>query len=178
MLIIFFVVHLLIIKLGPGARTDLSKKRNLDSMLLPVGDDAAKLMPMQASVFVLYSANFIPPSWIHVYKGIEPTSHRTQAAAIAYMFPHHINMMKIRIHLRIVTAHLRQIKLDTFLECVCVPPQFIPKTHDEYKEVVVVCNGGTDHKLPNPPPRNKVSIKMYTFPLPQSTQSPFNSIAA
>ena len=66
MLIILFVVHLLIIKLGPGARTDLSKKRNLDSMLLPVGDDAAKLMPMRASVFVLYSANLIPPSWIHV----------------------------------------------------------------------------------------------------------------
>ena len=127
MLIILFVVHLLIIKLGPGARTDLSKKRNLDSMLLPVGDDAAKLMPMRASVFVLYSANFIPPSWIHVYKGIEPTSHRTQAAAIAYMFPHHINMMKIRIHLRIVTAHLRQIKLDTFLECVCVPPNSSPR---------------------------------------------------
>ena len=108
LLIILFVVHLLIIKLGQGARTDLSKKkRNLDSMLLPVGDDAAKLMPMRASVFVLYSANLIPPSWIHVYKGIEPTSRRTQAAAIAYMFPHHINMMKIRIHLRIVTVHLR-----------------------------------------------------------------------
>jgi hypothetical protein len=107
MLIILFVVHLLIIKLGQGVRTDLSKKRNLNSMLLPAGDDAAKIMPMRASVFVLYSANLIPPSWIHVYKGIEPTSRRTQAAAIAYMFPHHINMMKIRIHLCIVTVHLR-----------------------------------------------------------------------
>jgi hypothetical protein len=74
MLIILFVDHVLIIKQGQGARTDLSKKRNLNSMLLPVGDDATKHMPMRARVFVLYSAILIPPSWIHVYKGIEPTS--------------------------------------------------------------------------------------------------------
>ena len=90
-------------------------------MFLPVGD-AVTDMPMRPSVFVLYSANLIPPSWIHVYKSIEPTSRRTQAAAIAYMFPHHINMMKIRVHLRVVTALRRRIKLDTCLECVRVPP--------------------------------------------------------
>jgi len=90
-------------------------------VFLPVGDVVPD-MPMRPSVFVLYSANLIPPSWIHVYKSIEPTSRRTQAAAIAYMFPHHINMMKIRVHLRVVTALRRRIKLDTCLECVRVPP--------------------------------------------------------
>lgn len=142
-------------------------------MFLPVGD-AVPDMPMRPSVFVLYSANLIPPSWIHVYKSIEPTSRRTQAAAIAYMFPHHINMMKIRVHLRVVTALRRRIKLDTCLECVRVPPHFIPKANDAYEESVVVCDGGTDHKLPKSPPQNKVRLKIHFFHLLNCThESPF-----
>ena len=113
---------------------------------------------------VLYSSNIVPPSWIHVFKGTESTSLRSQAAAIAYMFPHLIyNMMGIRIHLRPFTACNRRIKLETHLQSVHVPPHFIPLTNDECEEVVVVCDGGFDHKIPHTPPRNKVSIAIISF---------------
>jgi hypothetical protein len=131
--------------------------------------DITNHMPMQAS-FVLYSSNIVPPSWIHVFKGTESTSLRSQAAAIAYMFPHVINnMIGIRIHLRPVTACNRRIKLETHLQSVHVPPHFIPQMNDEYEEVVVVCDGGVDHTIPNSPPRNKVSIAIISFQLVPST---------
>jgi hypothetical protein len=114
---------------------------------------------MQSSIYVLYSANNTPPAWALVFKGVESTSRRTQAAAIAYMYPHHIHsVMKLRIHWRVTTARNRRMKLDMMMHCVCVPPHFIHNNYYDYEKVATVCDGGVDHHVSNrPPPQPKVS---------------------
>ena len=111
---------------------------------------------------VLYSANLAPPSWVHVFRAVTCTSVRTQAASIAYMFPHHINMMTQWTPLRFMTARKRCIKHEFYLQNVMVPPQFISKATmwvDNFDGgVVVVCDGGIDHNITKKPPPNKVSV--------------------
>lgn len=118
---------------------------------------------MRSSIYVLYSANITPPAWIAVFKSVEPTSRRTQAAAIAYMFPHHIeSAMKLRIHWRFKTARNRRIKLDTLMHNVCVPPHFQKNNYHDYEKVATVCDGGIDHHISNrPPPQPRVSSRLH-----------------
>ena len=114
-----------------------------------------------AQVFLSYTPPIQPPpAWAHIFKGVESTSRRTQAAAIAYLYPHHVpNMMHPWIHFRFTTAHNRRIKLDQFLQCVSPPPQFANNIHDDYEKVAIVCDGGIDHHVSKrPPPQPKVSV--------------------
>ena len=60
-----------------------------------------------------------------------------------------------------------------FRMCMCIP-HFIPKAHDVYEDLVVVCDGGTNHKLPKSPPQNKVRLKIHFLHLLNCThESPF-----
>ena len=157
--------YLLILLLPPvpGFRADLHRKRKLDIDLTSIYPQVSKYWLMRSCIFVLYSANTTLPAWSLIFKGVESTSRRTQAAAIAYLYPHHVpNMMKPRIHLRSTTAHNRRIKLDTFLHCVSPPPQFAHNTYHDYEKVPTVCDGGIDHHISKrPPPQPKVSCGCY-----------------
>jgi hypothetical protein len=117
---------------------------------------------MLPRIDVLYSANVAPPSWVHVFRAVKSTSLRTQAAAVAYMFPHHVNMMTEWIGLRFLTAHHRSIKLGTFLENISVPPLFLSKASSRIDlclgvGAVFVCDAGIDHNISATPTSNKVS---------------------
>ena len=117
-------------------------------------------------VFITSSTLLIspPPAWSLVFKGIESTSHRTKAAAIAYLYPHHIHsVMKPRIHLRVTTARNRRMKLDCTMQSVwCVPPHFVHNNYHDFEKVATVCDGGIDHHVSNrPPPQPKVSRRFH-----------------
>ncbi len=99
---------------------------------------------------------------IHVFHAVRSTSLRTQAAAIAYMFPHHVNMITEWTGLRFLTAHHRSLKLGTVLENIALPSRFISEASSRVDMcngtgAVVVCDGGIDHKISATPPSNKVS---------------------
>jgi hypothetical protein len=159
----FNYLLILVLPPVPGFRADLYRKRKLDVDLTSIYPQVSKFWLMRSSIFVLYSANTTPPAWSLIFKGVESTSRRTQAAAIAYLYPHHVpNMMHPWIHFRFTTAHNRRIKLDKFLQCVSPPPQFAHNTHDDYEKVAIVCDSGVDHHVSNrPPPQPKVSVCFY-----------------
>ena len=135
-----------------------------------MGDPSVLATVMLPRIDVLYSANVAPPSWVHVFHAVRSTSLRTQAAAIAYMFPHYVNMMTQWTGLRFLTAHHRSFKLGTSLENISVPPRFISEASSRIDlciggRAVFVCDGGTDHNISATPPSNKVSyyyIKSFT----------------
>lgn len=144
---------------APGSRSDLYRKRKMDSLSIPMYLPVSNYLMIRSSVYVLYSANITPPAWSLVFKGVESTSRRTQAAAIAYMYPHHIHsVMKPSIHLRVTTACDCRIKLDMTMSSVSVPPQFVHNNYHDFAKVATVCDGGIDHHVSNhPPPQPKVS---------------------
>ena len=112
---------------------------------------------MQPSPIVLYSGNTIPPQWIRIFRANTFTSRRTQAAAIAYMFPHHIDKMNIRVYMRSFTAVNRSSKIQLFLETISLPPHVSNladiHTNSVLNKAVLVCDGGIDHNVPSLPPR-------------------------
>ena len=145
-----------------GCRNDLPCKRKY-YVLGQTGHDPSVLATvMLPRIDVLYSANVAPPSWVHVFHAVRSTSLRTQAAAIAYMFPHYLNMMTEYTALRHLTAHRRSFKLGTSLENISIPSRFISKASTRIDlcsggRAVFVCDGGTDHNICATPPSNKVS---------------------
>ena len=120
---------------------------------------------MQPSPIVLYSGNTIPPQWIRIFRANTSTSRRTQAAAIAYMFPHHIDKMNIRVYMRSVTAVNRSSKIQMVLETISLPPHVANladiHTNSVLNKAVLVCDGGIDHNVPSFPPPNKASFLFY-----------------
>ena len=163
------ISYSLIWKQAAGSRNDLRLKRKF--YIAPPADEhvSSSNCEMVARVDVLYSANLAPPSWVHVYRAVTCTSVRTQAASIAYMFPHHINMMTQWTALRILNARTRCLKYETCLQNITVPPHFISNSTmcvgDCDGGVVVVCDGGIDHNVTKKPPPNKVSV-IISFILP------------
>ena len=129
--------------------------------------DIKHRLPLYPSSPTLYSGNTSLPPWIHIYRSSKSTSRRTQAAAVAYMFPQYFGMAnKINVILRNVTACNRCSKLQsTMLEVSC-PPTFmeaIDSNTDLFEgKVALVCDGGIDHIIPSTPPPNKASIS-YIF---------------
>ena len=103
-----------------------------------------------------------PPPWIRIFRSIKSTSRRTQAAAIAYMFPHCLGATKVSVELRHLTARNRTLKLDSTMVNVCCSPEFCNAAADHTtafdRKVALVCDGGCDHNIPSSPPSNKVSI--------------------
>ena len=109
-----------------------------------------------------------PPPWIRIFKANTSTSRRTQAAAIAYMFPSCYRVSNITAMVfRSSSASRRRIKLDGRTHCIVVPPQFAVMAEIYASEMkngnAVVCDGGIDYSLPQLPPRNKVFIDVYVF---------------
>ena len=124
--IMLTISYSLIWKQAAGSRNDLRLKRKFN--IAPPADEhvSSSNCEMVARVDVLYSANLAPPSWVHVYRAVTCTSVRTQAASIAYMFPHHINMMTQWTALRILNARTRCLKYETCLQNITVPPTSYP----------------------------------------------------
>ncbi len=123
----------------------------------------------------MYSLKQSPPCWVHVFSiSDENCSRRTQAAAVAYMFPP--NTMRIAIQLRLLTTARRYEKLSEVFLNVDVPAELAVKSQTVYAAVfaneksVIVCDGGLNYSLPiSPPPRcvNSIllpSITYYLFP--------------
>ena len=108
------------------------------------------------SLAVMYSGNTIPPQWIRIFHANKSTSRRTQAAAIAYMLPHYVNQMNIRVHMRCLTARNRCSKLESYLVIISPPPHFagLADIHTDLAQnkAVLVCDGGLDHQVPSTPP--------------------------
>jgi hypothetical protein len=131
-----------------------------------MGDPSVLATVMLPRIDILYSANVAPPSWVHVFHAVRSTSLRTQAAAIAYMFPHYVNMMTQWTGLRFLTAHHRSFKLGTSLENISVPPRFISEASSRIDlcnggRAVFVCNGGTDHNISATPPIEQGELLLY-----------------
>ena len=98
---------------GKGSRIDLTQKRQ-------------RREPNQNGP-KMYALNRSPPSWIRIFSfGDENSSCRTQAAAVAYMFPP--NVTGISINLRFLTIARRHQNFFTVLHVITVPPNysFIP----------------------------------------------------
>ena len=135
-----------------GTRTDIKRPR-LHSPIL------RGILPKP---HILYSGNNTPPPWIRIFRSIKSTSRRTQAAAIAYMFPHCLGATKVSVELRHLTARNRTLKLDSTMVNVCCSPEFCNAAADHTtafdRKVALVCDGGCDHNIPSSPPSNKVSI--------------------
>ncbi len=98
------VSHLITIPLAQGSCTDITKRKFTN-----VG---AKGMPANLGL-TLYAMNRTPPSWIRVfYPCDEPSSRRTQAAAVVYMFP--LNGRRMAIHLCLLITATRNEKIAMF----------------------------------------------------------------
>ena len=116
---------------------------------------------------VMYSGNTIPPQWIRIFHANTSTSRRTQAAAIAYMFPHHIDKMNIRVYMRNLTARNRCTKMESYLALISPPPHFatLADAHTDLSrnKAVLVCDGGINCHIPTSPPPNKASVSFLIF---------------
>lgn len=86
----------------------------------------------------------------------ENCSRRTQAAAVAYMFPP--NTMRIAIQLRLLTTARRYAKLSEVFLNIDVPTELAMKAQTVLAAVfaneksVIVCDGGLNYLLPTSPP--------------------------
>jgi hypothetical protein len=94
---------------------------------------------------------------VHVFAtSDENCSRRTQAAAVAYMFPP--NTMRIAIQLRLLTTARRYAKLTEVFLNVDVPTELAVKSQTVYaalfanEKSVIVCDGGFNYSLPTSPP--------------------------
>ena len=148
--IIMYWFHILIICfVAQGLRTDITRKRKLNSR---VSDNPPKAPPTSAA---LYAANISPPNWIGVFVSGDPlklTSRRTQAASIAYMCPKYLNSAYAPNIIRFSNVCRRRMKLVNVLIDLHIPAEFVSK-QEEYaglynKDVVIVCDGGIDHDVP------------------------------
>lgn len=146
--------HFINIVLDQGSRSDLRAKKE-----------------RQCTATVLASDNFysgqqhVPPSWVHVFYSSNtpkpsPSSQRTQAAAIAFLFsPKNVNNISSQLRSQILSVRDRKL-LKRFV-FITIPPLFhsIAKEHSKSwtKSEVIVCDGGIDHIIPSSPPK-KVSL--------------------
>lgn len=94
---------------------------------------------------------------MHVFStSDENCSRRTQAAAVAYMFPP--NTMKIAIQLRLLTSARRYAKMSEVFLNVDVPDKLAVKSQTVHaavfanEESVIVCDCGLNYSLPTSPP--------------------------
>jgi len=137
-----------LLNLAQGSRTDLLHKRrrncprnNLNSLIT------------------------FPP-WIRIFRANTSTSRRTQAAALAYMFPSCYRVSTTTAMVcRSSSASRCRIKLDARMHCIVVPSQFAVMVEIYASEIkngnAVVCNEGINYSVPQLPPRNKVIIDVY-----------------
>ena len=147
--------------LGKGSRTDLRKTQR--KFIIPATIDSCVGANVISAADV-YSGQRSPPSWVHVFyhaktSNFSPSSQRTQAAAVAYIFAK--NLRTISFHLRSVTSSVRNTKLRHRLVEIICPPSFhsTAQSHlNSWKESkVIVCDGGIDHSL-SPTPSPNVSM--------------------
>lgn len=154
--------------IAQGSRNDLQHKRKHDCS----HDVEHRATSVTSSPIVIYSGNTSPPQWIRIFRANTSTSRRTQAAAIAYMFPHLIDKMNIRVYMRSLTAGNRRSKMELYLAIITPPPQFAERadihTDLAQNKAVLVCDGGIDHIVtPSPPPeQGKSFIHVYSLSLP------------
>lgn len=143
-----------------GTRTDIKRPRL----------HSPNLQGILRKPHILYLGNNSPPPWIRIFRSIKSTSRRTQAAAIAYMFPHCLGATNMSVKLCHLTARNRTCKLDSTMVNVCCPPEFCNAAAEHTKafdrKVALVCDGGCDHNIPSSPPSNKVSIIVLIDPPP------------
>jgi len=108
-------------------------------------------------ILVVYICRTLPPPCICIFKANTSTSRRTQAAAIAYMYPSYFSISSniIAMQRSSMSVARRRMKLDMYMNCVKVPPRFavMAKQHAEQmiNDVAIVCDGGIDHCVPQLP---------------------------